>query len=141
VDIALALNADGVHLGQDDIPPEAARRILGSSAIIGISTHNLEQARLASGMPVDYVAIGPIFNTATKQADNTPLGLEGLRLVSQAVGNLPLVAIGGITFENSLDVLNAGASALSLIRDIWIPTGQAPTQTKRLLHRFEAFPV
>ena len=67
VDIALALKADGVHLGQDDLPPEAARRLLGPEAIIGFSTHNLDQARLAAKMPVDYIAIGPIFATSTKQ--------------------------------------------------------------------------
>jgi thiamine-phosphate pyrophosphorylase len=134
VDIALALKADGVHIGQDDLPPEAARRVLGPNAIIGFSTHNLEQALRAAEMPVDYVAIGPIFATSTKQAFDTPVGLEGLRLVREAVGKLPLVAIGGITAKNSLDVLTAGADAIALIRDIWIPSGQAVTQTKRLLH-------
>jgi thiamine-phosphate pyrophosphorylase len=135
VDIALALNADGVHLGQDDMPPEAARRILGPDAIIGLSTHNLAQARLAREMPVDYVAIGPIFATLTKQASDSPVGLEGLRLARQAVGKLPLVAIGGITLENSLDVLTAGGDAFAVIRDIWIPAGQAAAKTKRLLHQ------
>jgi thiamine-phosphate pyrophosphorylase len=135
VDVALALNADGVHLGQDDMPPEAARRILGPDAIIGFSTHSLEQARLAAEMPVDYVAIGPIFATLTKQASETPVGLEGLRLARHAVGELPLVAIGGITFENSLDVLTAGGDALAVIRDIWIPSGQASALTRRLLDR------
>jgi thiamine-phosphate pyrophosphorylase len=134
VDIALALNADGVHLGQEDMPPQAARRVLGPDAIIGFSTHNLEQARLAAEMPVDYVAIGPVFATSTKQASDAPVGLEGLRLARHAVGRRPLVAIGGITLENSLDVLSAGANAISLVRDIWIPAGQAATQTKRLLH-------
>ena len=135
VDIALALKADGVHLGQDDMPPDAARRILGPHAIIGFSTHNVEQAQLAAAMPVDYVAIGPIFATLTKQAGNAPLGLDGLSLVRQSIGGLPLVAIGGITIENSLSVLSAGADALSLIRDIWIPAGQAPNRTRQLLHR------
>src|SRR5687767_13148005 len=66
VDIALAIGADGVHLGQEDLPPQAARQLLGSEAIIGLSTHNLEQARLAATQPVDYIAIGPIFSTSTK---------------------------------------------------------------------------
>jgi thiamine-phosphate pyrophosphorylase len=135
VDVALALNADGVHLGQDDMPPEAARRTLGPDAIIGFSTHNLEQVRLAAEMPVDYVAIGPIFATLTKEASDAPVGLEGLRLARHALGKLPLVAIGGITFENSLDVLTAGGDAIALIRDIWLPAGQASAQTGRLLHR------
>jgi thiamine-phosphate pyrophosphorylase len=135
VDIALALKADGVHLGQNDMPPDAARRVLGPRAIIGFSTHNPEQAQLAARMPVDYVAIGPIFTTLTKQAADSPVGLEGIRLARQVVGKLPLVAIGGITLENYLAVLSAGADAISLIRDIWLPTGHAAQQTARLLSR------
>ena len=121
VDIALALKADGVHLGQDDLPPEAARRILGPDAIIGFSTHDPGQARLAAQMPVDYIAIGPIFATATKEASDPPVGLEGLRIVRQTVGTIPLVAIGGITLENGQEVLDAGADAIAAVRDIWIP--------------------
>lgn len=134
VDIALALNADGVHLGQEDMPPHAARRVLGRDAIIGFSTHNLEQARLAAEMPIDYIAIGPIFATSTKQASDAPLGLEGLRLARKAVGRRPLVAIGGITLENSLEVLTSGADAIAVIRDLWRVTGEAATQTNKMLH-------
>jgi thiamine-phosphate pyrophosphorylase len=134
VDIALALNADGVHLGQEDMPPHAARRVLGRDAIIGFSTHNLEQARLAAEMPVDYIAIGPIFATSTKQASDAPLGLEGLRLARKAVGRRPLVAIGGITLENSLEVLTSGADAFAVIRDLWRVTGEVATQTNKMLH-------
>lgn len=119
VDIALALKADGVHLGRDDLPPDAARRILGANAIIGISTHNAEQARLASKMPVDYVALGPIFATSTKAKAERPLGLPELRRTRQVLGGRPLVAIGGITFENSKAVIEAGADAVALISDIW----------------------
>lgn len=138
VDIALVLKADGVHLGQDDLPPEAARRLLGPEAIIGFSTHNLDQARLAARMPVDYIAIGPIFATSTKAMSDSAIGLEELRLVRQAVGTIPLAAIGGITFENSQDVVSAGADAIAVVSDIWIPTGQAISQTKRLLRRLES---
>ena len=137
VDLALALKADGVHLGQDDLPPEAARRLLGPEAIIGFSTHNLDQARLAAKMPVDYIAIGPIFATSTKETSDSAIGLEELRLVRQAVGAIPLVAIGGITFENSQDVVSAGAAAIAAVSHIWIPMGQAAIQTKRLLKRLE----
>lgn len=135
VDIALALHADGVHLGQDDMLPEAARRILGPAAIIGFSTHNIEQMRLAAKLPIDYVAIGPIFESSTKVAEDVALGLDGLRRACQAAGSLPVVAIGGITLENSLDVLTAGSDAIAVIRDIWIPKGKTITQTRRLLHR------
>ena len=81
-DIALATKADGVHLGQDDLAPEAARRILGPDAIIGFSTHNLEQARHALSLPIDYLAIGPIFATSTKTDTEPTVGLEGLRSVA-----------------------------------------------------------
>jgi thiamine-phosphate pyrophosphorylase len=135
VDIALALRADGVHIGQDDLPPDAARRILGPEAIIGFSTHNPEQVRLAAQLPVDYIAVGPIFPTSTKDASDPPIGLEGLRTARQIVGTLPLVAIGGITRENSREVLDAGADAISLVRAIWNPIGQVVSQTSQLLQR------
>ncbi|MGH9931781.1 MAG: thiamine phosphate synthase [Pyrinomonadaceae bacterium] len=125
VDIALALGADGVHLGQEDLAPEAARRILGPNAIIGLSTHNLEQARLTVRMPVDYVAIGPIFATSTKDSSNPPVGLEEMGRVHQALGTIPLVAIGGITVENIGSVLRAGADVVALISDIWKPGVEA----------------
>ena len=120
VDIALALQADGVHLGQDDLPPEAARRLLGPEAIIGFSTHNLDQARLTAEMPVDYVAIGPIFATSTKENPDPEVGLPGLKVVREAVGATALVAIGGITLANSQEVLSAGADAAAMISDLWI---------------------
>ena len=97
VDIALALHADGVHLGQDDMPPYAAREILGDEAMIGFSTHNPAQAIGASTLPIDYLAIGPVFPTSSKSNPDPVVGLEGLREVRDAVGDLPLVAIGGIT--------------------------------------------
>src|SRR5262245_61033014 len=79
VDVALAVGADGVHLGQDDMPPEAARALLGPEAVIGYSTHNIEQAIAAIKLPIDYLAIGPIFATTTKTDTAPVLGLEGLR--------------------------------------------------------------
>jgi len=124
VDMALALKADGVHLGQEDLPPEAARRILGPAAIIGFSTHNIPQVRIAVGLPVDYIAIGPIFSTLTKVSTNPAVGLPGLTAVREAVGEFPLVAIGGITAENSRSVLSAGASVVSFISDVWHSKGQ-----------------
>ncbi|MBD0326884.1 MAG: thiamine phosphate synthase [Pyrinomonadaceae bacterium] len=114
-DIALALGADGVHLGQDDLPPTAARELLGERAIIGFSTHTVEQASMAARLPVDYIAIGPIFNTSSKENPNAVVGLEGLRRVRQAVGSLPLVAIGGISLENAPLVLAAGADTVACI--------------------------
>ena len=115
VDIALALRADGVHLGQSDLPVEAARHLLGDKSIIGISTHNLAQAELAATLPVDYVAFGPIFETATKEKPDPITGLESLRAVRAIVGSLPLVAIGGFTLANAPEAWQAGADAVSSI--------------------------
>jgi thiamine-phosphate pyrophosphorylase len=133
VDIALALQADGVHLGQDDLPAEAARRLLGPDAVIGFSTHELKQAEAATQLPVDYIAIGPIFATQSKESANPPVGLAGLRRIRQAIGTIPLVAIGGITLENGQSVLDAGADAISVIGNIWQPLRQAEAQVKRFL--------
>jgi len=115
VDLALAVRAHGVHLGQDDMPPEAARRLLGPRAIVGYSTHNVEQALAAVAQPIDYIAIGPIFETATKSDTSPVLGLEGLRAVRDAIGDFPLVAIGGITHANAREVLEAGADSVAVI--------------------------
>ncbi len=126
VDIAVALKADGVHLGQDDLPPAAARRLLGPDAIIGFSTHDPNQARLAVDLPVDYIAIGPVFATDTKETFDPAVALAGVRLARTAIGSIPLVAIGGISFANSLEVLDAGADAVAIIRDIWSPAPNSP---------------
>ena len=118
VDIALAVGADGVHLGQADMPVGAARRLLGRGAIIGISTHDLPQAKLAAAMPVDYVAFGPIFKTSTKENPDQITGLEALRAVCAIVGDLPVVAIGGITLANAEATWNAGADTVSSIASL-----------------------
>lgn len=115
VDVALGVGASGVHLGQDDMPPEAARKLLGPESIIGYSTHNVEQAIEASKLPIDYLAIGPIFATTTKSDTAPVLGIDGLRAVRQAIGDFPLVAIGGITSTNAGDVIEAGADSVALL--------------------------
>jgi thiamine-phosphate pyrophosphorylase len=116
LDIALLCGADGVHLGQDDIPFSEARRLL-PSAIIGVSTHNLEEARKAESFGADYISFGPIFQTKTKKDTDIPKGLAGLRMLAPNVG-IPIVAIGGITIESAVPVLEAGASAVAIISDI-----------------------
>ena len=118
VDIALALRADGVHLGQDDLPPDNARKILGEKAIIGFSTHNVEQAVEALKFPVDYIAVGPVFATATKENADAVVGLEGVKNVRQTIGDFPLVAIGGIKSENFRAVLDAGADSVAIVSGI-----------------------
>ncbi|HYV12800.1 MAG TPA: thiamine phosphate synthase [Pyrinomonadaceae bacterium] len=115
VDMALAVGAHGVHLGQDDMPPEAARRLLGAEAVIGYSTHNLEQAIAATKLPIDYLAIGPIFATTSKSDTAPVLGLDGIRAVRQAIGTFPLVAIGGVSQANARQVVEAGADSVAVI--------------------------
>lgn len=118
VDIAIAVGADGVHLGQDDLPPEEARKLLGKDAIIGFSTHSLGQARDAVTKPINYIGVGPIFSTSTK-ADHYPvIGLEGLRSIRNLVGVFPVVAIGGIDRRNAPAVIEAGADSVALISDL-----------------------
>ena len=117
VDVALAAGADGVHVGQDDLPAESAREILGPMAIIGISTHSLAQAAAAASLPVDYVAIGPVFATSTKANPDPVVGLEGLRAVRAAV-TASLVAIGGITLEKAPAVFAAGADSVAVVSDL-----------------------
>jgi thiamine-phosphate pyrophosphorylase len=114
VDVALACGADGVHLGQSDLPLAAARRLFGADRWIGISTHDVEQARLAAAGGADYLGFGPIFATSTKCTGYSPRGLEGLRRIRAAV-TLPVVAIGGIDFDNALEVIAAGADAVAMI--------------------------
>ena len=119
VDIALAVGAAGVHLGQDDLPPDVARRLLGDDAVIGYSTHSVAQALDATRLPIDYLAIGPIFGTSTKENPDPVVGLDGLRKVREAIGSLPLVAIGGITPANAGPVFQAGADSLAMISALW----------------------
>jgi len=115
VDIALAAGADGVHLGQDDLSPAEARKLLGNNSIIGFSTHSIEQAKRAVELPVDYIAIGPIFATRTKKNAEPAVGIEGLKAVRQAIDPMPLVAIGGINAENIAEVLQNGADSAAVI--------------------------
>lgn len=115
VDIAFALRADGVHLGQEDMPVDAARRILGDDVVIGLSTHNLEQVHQAVRLPIDYLAFGPIFPTTSKRNPDPVAGLNQLRLVRELARRMPVVAIGGINRFNAQDVLNAGADAVAVI--------------------------
>jgi thiamine-phosphate pyrophosphorylase len=131
-DIAFALKT-GVHLGQDDLPPQAARKLLGKNAIIGFSTHSVEQAIEALNLPIDYIAVGPVFATKTKQNPEPAVGLKGVERVRKAVGNFPLVAIGGITFENAGDVFSAGADSVAVIGDLLCEPDKITEKMKRFL--------
>jgi thiamine-phosphate pyrophosphorylase len=113
-DVALILGADGVHLGQDDLDPRAVRPLLPPGALLGVSTHNLEQVERAAGAPVDYLAIGPVFPTRSKAAPDPVVGLEMVRK-ARALVTGSLVAIGGITEENARSVVDAGADGVAVI--------------------------
>jgi thiamine-phosphate pyrophosphorylase len=113
-DLAVAAGFDGVHLGQEDLSAEAARLVCPSPMWIGISTHNLDQFRAADATTADYLAVGPVFTTSSKQNPDPIVGLEGMRAMRRHSGK-PLVAIGGITVENCCSVLNAGADSVAVI--------------------------
>jgi thiamine-phosphate pyrophosphorylase len=133
VDIALALQADGVHLGQTDMPAGAARRLLGPNAIIGFSTHTLEQAKLATALPVDYLAFGPVFPTSSKENPDPITGLAALREISAIKGSLPLVAIGGISPETAGSVLESGADSIALIAGLVADSNRIAQNTRKML--------
>ena len=115
-DIAMLLEA-GLHIGQDDLAPRDARRLMGSDAVIGFSSHNVRQVCAAGGEPVDYVAFGPVFPTASKRNPDPVIGVEGLK-ECRALVEKPLVAIGGISRETAAAVLAAGADSLAVIGDL-----------------------
>ncbi|PYT07675.1 MAG: thiamine phosphate synthase [Acidobacteria bacterium] len=131
VDIAMAVKADGVHLGQDDLPPDRARRLLGESRVIGFSTHILEQALAADAAAIDYLAIGPVFQTSTKDNPDAVVGLGTVTEVRRLVST-PLVAIGGITLETVRAVIQAGADSVAVISDL-LSAGDITERTRRLI--------
>jgi thiamine-phosphate pyrophosphorylase len=116
-DLCLAAEFDGVHVGQDDLSPESARRIVGPDRWLGLSTHNARQVIEADHTSADYLAIGPVFGTTSKANPDPVVGLEGVR-EARRLTKKPLVAIGGITRENCRSVLEAGADAVAVISDL-----------------------
>jgi thiamine-phosphate pyrophosphorylase len=116
-DLSLAAAFDGVHIGQDDLSPEGARRVIGNSLWLGVSTHNPEQLAAADKTTADYLAIGPVFSTRSKANPDPVIGLEGVRR-ARALTHKPLVAIGGITRENCRSVIEAGADTVAVISDL-----------------------
>jgi thiamine-phosphate pyrophosphorylase len=116
-DLCVAAGFDGVHVGQDDLSPDSARRVIGEKLWLGVSTHNPEQVSVADRTSADYIAIGPVFQTASKANPDPVIGLEGVRK-ARALTRKPLVAIGGITRENCRSVLEAGADSVAVISDL-----------------------
>jgi thiamine-phosphate pyrophosphorylase len=132
IDIALACDADGVHLGQEDLPLAAGRKLMGGK-IVGISTHDAEQAKAAERNGADYIGFGPMFGSATKATGYTARGIEMLEEIRAAV-KLPIVAIGGITEQNVSQVWRAGADSAAIISDI-LNTADIAAKTKTLIAR------
>ena len=116
-DLCLAAGFDGVHVGQEDLSPEGARRVVGERLWVGVSTHNPEQVRAEASGSADYVAVGPVFATSTRANPDPVIGLDGVR-VARSLTQKPLVAIGGITRHNCREVLDAGADAVAVISDL-----------------------
>ena len=117
IDIALAIDAEGVHLGQSDMPIKLARKILGEDKIIGISANTLEEALEAQKAGADYLGIGPVFYTGTKKDIDEPIGIHGLKEITENI-RIPSVAIGGINKENAKSVLETGVNGISVISAI-----------------------
>ena len=132
-DIAALSGADGAHLGQTDLAPDAARRIAGPGALIGRSTHTVTELEAAAREPVDYIAIGPVFSTSTKVTGHDAVGLAMVRRA--AIDGRPVVAIGGITLDNAASVIEAGAQSVAVISDLVAggdPAGRARAYVERL---------
>ena len=130
VDVALACDADGVHLGQDDLPLAAGRKLVGQQ-IVGVSTHDIEQARDAERKGADYIGFGPMFGTTTKNTGYAARGVEMLGKIRAAV-KLPIVAIGGINEQNVTQVWQAGADSAAIISDI-LGADDVVAKTQRIL--------
>jgi thiamine-phosphate pyrophosphorylase len=133
-DFAAVLGA-GLHLGQDDLPPAAARRVVGPNAFVGFSTHHADQLRAACAEPVDYLALGPIFTTASKSNPDPVLGAAALG-GCRALAGKPLVAIGGITLENARAVLEAGADSVAVIAGL-LPENATPHSLRQRMEEWQ----
>ena len=131
-DLCLATDFDGVHVGQDDLSPEGARKVIGDSRVLGVSTHNPEQVRTADKSSADYLAIGPIFATSAKANPDPAVGLAGVR-AARALTRKPLVAIGGITRANCGSVIEAGADSVAVISDLLLGPRKSAEEFFRIL--------
>ena len=131
-DLCLAAEFNGVHVGQDDLSPESARRIIGAERWLGVSTHNPQQVTEAEKTSADYIAIGPVFATGSKNNPDPVIGLAGVRQ-ARALTNKPLVAIGGITRENCRSVIDSGADAVAVISDLIREPGKSAEEFLRIL--------
>lgn len=135
-DVARIASAGGVHLGQSDLPVSAARALLGPDVLVGLSTHNVDQAREAARLPIDYLAAGPVFPTTSKADPDATIGLDGLQEICR-LSHVPVVAIGGIRLDDVGRVLDAGASSIAAISDL-LSNGDIEGRTRRYATRLES---
>jgi thiamine-phosphate pyrophosphorylase len=131
-DLCLVADFDGVHVGQDDLSPEGARKVIGGKLWLGVSTHNPEQAKHADLTTADYIAIGPVFSTSSKANPDPVVGLEGVR-AARKLTSKPLVAIGGITRQNCRSVIEAGADSVAVISDLVTDPRKSAEEFLRIL--------
>jgi thiamine-phosphate pyrophosphorylase len=131
-DLCVAAEFDGVHVGQDDLLPESARKMIGRERWLGISTHNPEQVAAGNETSADYLAIGPVFRTSSKTHPDPVIGLEGIRRARELTRK-PLVAIGGITRQNCRSVIDAGADSVAVISDLVPQPGKSAEEFLRIL--------
>ena len=134
VDLARMSGASGVHVGQEDLAPAAARELLGQAAVIGLSTHAVSQVEAALIEPISYVAVGPVFGTRTKETGYAAVGLDFVRAGARLAGTLPVVAIGGITLDNAASAIDAGAASVAVITDL-LATGDPKARVAAYLQR------
>ena len=131
-DICIAADYAGVHVGQDDLSPQGARRVIGDNRILGVSSHNLEQLKEADAGPADYIAYGPVFATSSKRHNDPLVGIEGIR-AARAGTRKPLVGIGGITRANARSVVEAGADSIAVISDLLSSPAKVAEEFSRIL--------
>jgi thiamine-phosphate pyrophosphorylase len=133
-DVARVAQSAGVHVGQEDISPADARAIVGPDAVVGYSTHTVEQVEAALVEPITYIAVGPVFGTRTKDTGYAAVGLALVSAAAARAGRTPIVAIGGITLENAKAALDAGAGAVAVISDL-LATGDPRARVAAYVHR------
>jgi thiamine-phosphate pyrophosphorylase len=137
-DLAVLADAAGVHVGQEDLPPAEARRLVGPTRVVGFSTHTVAQIEAAVREPISYLAVGPVFGTKTKDTGYSAVGLDLVSAAARQAGPIPVVAIGGITIETAESVLQAGATSVAVIGDLLAqgnPQGRVAAYLQRLMVR------
>ena len=135
IDIAIAVNADGVHLGQEDIPVDIARSIIGNEKIIGLTVHNVNEAIIAKEQSVDYIGLAPIFNTDTKKDSKAPCGINMIKEIKNSV-DLPIIAVGGINQNNVTDVVINGADGIAVVSAV-LDSDDVYNSVKNFINKIE----